>query len=71
MLFYPQKGLVYGYSIFWANRYFFPHTLAPHRGNHHSVEDFDMTLFHIIGLIIAAILVVYLFIALLKPEWFS
>jgi len=30
-----------------------------------------MTLFHIIGLIIAAVLVVYLFIALLKPELFS
>ncbi len=30
-----------------------------------------MTLFYIIGLIIAAGLVVYLFIALLKPEWFS
>lgn len=30
-----------------------------------------MTLFDIIGLIIAAGLVVYLFIALLKPELFS
>ena len=30
-----------------------------------------MTLFYIIGLIVAAGLVVYLFIALLKPEWFS
>jgi len=30
-----------------------------------------MTLFSIIGLIIAAVLVVYLFIALLKPELFS
>ncbi len=30
-----------------------------------------MTLFHTIGLIIAAGLVIYLFIALLKPEWFS
>ena len=30
-----------------------------------------MTLFHIIGLIVAAGLVVYLFAALLKPEWFS
>jgi K+-transporting ATPase KdpF subunit len=30
-----------------------------------------MTLFYIIGLIIAAGLVVYLFIALLKPELFS
>jgi K+-transporting ATPase KdpF subunit len=30
-----------------------------------------MTLFYIIGLIIAAVLVVYLIIALLKPELFS
>jgi K+-transporting ATPase KdpF subunit len=30
-----------------------------------------MTLFYIIGLIVAAGLVVYLFIALLKPELFS
>lgn len=30
-----------------------------------------MTPFYIIGLIIAAGLVIYLFIALLKPEWFS
>ena len=30
-----------------------------------------MTLFSIIGLIIAAVLVIYLFIALLKPELFS
>ena len=30
-----------------------------------------MTLFYIIGLIVAAGLVVYLFAALLKPEWFS
>jgi K+-transporting ATPase KdpF subunit len=30
-----------------------------------------MTLFYIIGLIIAAGLVIYLFAALLKPEWFS
>jgi K+-transporting ATPase KdpF subunit len=30
-----------------------------------------MTLFAISGLIIAAVLVVYLLIALLKPEWFS
>ncbi len=30
-----------------------------------------MTIFYIIGLIIAAGLVVYLFIALLKPELFS
>jgi K+-transporting ATPase KdpF subunit len=30
-----------------------------------------MTLFYIIGLIVAAGLVIYLFTALLKPEWFS
>jgi K+-transporting ATPase KdpF subunit len=30
-----------------------------------------MTMFHIIGLIVTVGLVVYLFIALLKPEWFS
>jgi len=30
-----------------------------------------MTFFYIIGLIIAAGLVIYLFAALLKPEWFS
>ena len=30
-----------------------------------------MTLFYIIGLIVAAGLVVYLFVALLKPELFS
>jgi K+-transporting ATPase KdpF subunit len=30
-----------------------------------------MTLFYVIGLIVAAGLVVYLFIALLKPELFS
>jgi K+-transporting ATPase KdpF subunit len=30
-----------------------------------------MALFSIIGLIIAAVLVIYLFIALLKPELFS
>ena len=30
-----------------------------------------MTLFHISGLIVAVGLVVYLFAALLKPEWFS
>ena len=30
-----------------------------------------MTFFYTIGLIVAAVLVVYLFIALLKPEWFS
>jgi len=30
-----------------------------------------MTIFYIIGLIIAAGLVFYLFTALLKPEWFS
>jgi K+-transporting ATPase KdpF subunit len=30
-----------------------------------------MTLFYIIGLIVAEGLVVYLFTALLKPEWFS
>ena len=30
-----------------------------------------MTLFSIIGLIVAAGLVIYLFAALLKPEWFS
>jgi K+-transporting ATPase KdpF subunit len=30
-----------------------------------------MTIFYIIGLIVAAGLVVYLFIALLKPELFS
>ncbi|MHB8771365.1 MAG: K(+)-transporting ATPase subunit F [Syntrophales bacterium] len=30
-----------------------------------------MTLFHAIGLIVAAGLVAYLCIALLKPEWFS
>ena len=30
-----------------------------------------MTLFYIIGLIVAAGLIVYLFTALLKPEWFS
>jgi K+-transporting ATPase KdpF subunit len=30
-----------------------------------------MTIFYIIGLIVAAGLVVYLFAALLKPEWFS
>jgi K+-transporting ATPase KdpF subunit len=30
-----------------------------------------MTLFYIIGLIVAAGLGVYLFTALLKPEWFS
>ena len=30
-----------------------------------------MTLFYIMGLIIAAVLVIYLFAALLKPEMFS
>ena len=30
-----------------------------------------MTFFYIIGLMVAAGLVVYLFAALLKPEWFS
>jgi len=30
-----------------------------------------MTLFTTIGLIVAVGLVVYLFVALLKPEWFS
>ena len=30
-----------------------------------------MTLFYILGLIVAAGLCIYLFVALLKPEWFS
>ncbi len=30
-----------------------------------------MSLFYMIGLIVAVGLVIYLFVALLKPEWFS
>jgi len=30
-----------------------------------------MFLFYMVGLIVAVVLVVYLFAALLKPEWFS
>ncbi len=30
-----------------------------------------MSILHVVGLIVAAGLAVYLFVALLKPEWFS
>jgi K+-transporting ATPase KdpF subunit len=42
-------------------------------GGHHEywTGGYGMTLFDIVGLIIAVGLVVYLFIALLKPELFS
>jgi K+-transporting ATPase KdpF subunit len=72
--------------IFLVTIGFFRNRLAPHPGNREVVifeqpvnepfpTDFrrflDMTLFYIIGLIVAIGLVVYLFIALLKPEIFS
>ncbi|MHB9097930.1 MAG: K(+)-transporting ATPase subunit F [Syntrophales bacterium] len=62
---------MYGSHVFCCGRYFFRNHLASHRRNRHSLEGSDMTLFYIIGLIIAAGLVVYLFIALLRPELFS
>ena len=66
---------MYGPCIPWDHWPLHWRDLAAHRGNRSSLavreKDQDMTLFSIIGLIVAAGLVIYLFAALLKPEWFS
>ena len=66
-----KTGLIYGSNILWRNWLFFRDDLVPHWGNRHSLRFSGMTIFYIIGLIIAVGLAIYLFIALLKPELFS
>jgi K+-transporting ATPase KdpF subunit len=53
------------------DRDFFWNNLVFNQKIRFSLEVFKMTIFYLIGLIIAVGLIVYLFMALLKPELFT
>lgn len=52
------------------DRDFFRNNLVSYQEIRFSIEVFKMTLLYLIGLIIVFGLIVYLFVALLKPELF-
>jgi K+-transporting ATPase KdpF subunit len=66
-----QIGAFYGFYISMPDRDFFRNNLVFYQDSRFSLEVFKMNSFYMIGSIIVIGLIVYLFIALLKPELFT